>query len=414
MTSEWATKKTPEGYNARNWRHTSFCLYRLIGWTPMNTNERTLRDLDQTGRDQSATFGYKAKNYARGHPNRKVKLNYPYIQALIDLRLAKHAHDMLVKGILGKIEPDGRLHTTFNMQATETGRLSSSNPNLQNLPVPEKDDPMPARDIVGAPEGRVIIEADYSQVELRLLAHFSKDEGLLDVYRTGRDLHTELSIAIWGPEFTNYQRVRAKAVNFGIAYGRGAGSIAAEHDISEQEAEEMRQAWFRRFPQATVWLTKLHQAPLTGQTVISPFGRRRRFGVVSRENYHELKNQSANFPMQATGTDLTLYSAMRIQDQWERAGIDAHVVCLVHDAIVVECPEEIAQEVASQLRAMMEDTPRRILHPVIDFPVDIHIGRAWGTLKVQEMAETKKVVGTELFVGQASEESQKRARRLTS
>lgn len=410
MKSQWATKKRPEGFNPSNWRHTSFCLYRLIGWTPMNTNERTLRDLDQTGKDQSATFGYKAKNYARGHPNRKQKLNYAFIQALIDVRLAKHAYNMLVKGTRKYTEPDGRMHSTFNLQATETGRLSSTNPNLQNLPVPEADDALPARNVVGAPVGRVIMEADYSQVELRLLAHFSQDPGLIEVYREGRDLHTELSIAIWGERtfdadghqvsgYTNYQRVRAKAVNFGIAYGRGAGSIAAEHDIPIEEAEEMRQAWFKRFAKAAEWLDELHKSPLKGRTVVSPFGRRRRFGVVSRDNYHELRNQSANFPMQSTASDLTLFSGMRLQDKWDREGRDAHVVCLVHDALVIECPEEDAAEVAAQVKQIMEDTPQRVLKPSIEFPVDVHIGRAWGTLKLEEMTITKttKAVGTKVF-----------------
>lgn len=416
MASRWATKKVPDVYLAQNWRHTSFMLEKLIGWVPMNTNERTLRDLDQTGKDQSATFGYKAKNYARGHPNRKVVLNYPYIQALIDVRLTKHAYGMLVKNIWKYVEPDGRIHTTFNLQATETGRLSSTAPNLQNLPVPEKGDPKPARNIVGAAPGNVIIEADYSQVELRILAHWSDDDNLLNVYREGRDLHTELSIAIWGPGFTNYQRVRAKAVNFGIAYGRGAGSIAAEHDIPIEEAEVMRQAWFDHFPKAAAWLAELHWAPFSGKgrTIITPFGRRRRFGVVSRENHSDLKNQSANFPMQAVGTDLTLLSAMRIQAKWDREGTNAHIVCLVHDALVAECPEEIQTKVAQELADMMADTPQRVLLPKIDFPVDVHIGHAWGTLKTEELESTKKVVGTSNVFGKAvSEESQARARRLT-
>lgn len=416
MASRWATKKRPEVYLAQNWRHTSFILEKLIGWVPMNTNERTLRDLDQTGKDQSATFGYKAKNYARGHPNRKVKLNYPYIQALIDVRLGKHAYGMLVKNIWKYIEPDGRIHTTFNLQATETGRLSSTAPNLQNLPVPEKDDPKPARNIVGAPPGKVLIEADYSQLELRILAHFSDDDNLLNVYLEGRDLHTELSIAIWGPGFTNYQRVRAKAVNFGIAYGRGAGSIAAEHDIPEAEAEEMRQAWFDHFPKAAAWLQELHAAPFSGKgrTIVTPFGRRRRFGVISKENHSDLKNQSANFPMQSNGTDLTLLSAMRIQDKWDREGTNAHIVCLVHDALVAECPEEIKDKVSDELAEMMRDTPKRILVPKIDFPVDIHIGREWGSMKTEELSVTKKVVGTDNVFGKAvSEKSQERARRLT-
>lgn len=407
MASRWATKKVPTGYNPNYWAHTAFLLYRLIGWTPMNVNERTLRDLDQTGKDQSATFGYKAKNYARGHPNRKIKLNFPYIQALIDYRLAAHAYRMMVTGIRKNTEPDGRLHTTFNLQATETGRLSSTGPNLQNLPVPEKDDPNPYRNIVGSPPGRVLIEADYSQVELRLLAHFSNDSTLIQVYKDGRDLHTELSIAIWGDRefdaegkqiagYTNYQRVRAKAVNFGIAYGRGAGSIAAEHDIPEADAEEMRQAWFAQFPQAAAWLRQLQQAPLTGRTIISKFGRRRRFGMVSRDNLHELANQSTNFPMQSHGTDLTLLSAMRIQQKWDREGTDAHIVCLVHDALVAECPAEIAEQTVLELKAMMEDTPMRILRPPIDFPVDVHTGTVWGTMKTEEMADTKITKGKDV------------------
>lgn len=416
MRSPWATQKRPDGYMPRNWRHTTFVLYRLIGWTPMNTNERTLRDLDQTGRDQSATFGYKAKNYARGHPNRKQQLNYSFIQALIDVRLATHAYGMLVEGTRKNMEPDGRLHTSFNLQATETGRLSSTGPNLQNLPVPEPDDERPRRNIVGVPPGYDLIEADYSQVELRLLAHYSNDEELIQVYLDGRDLHTELSIAIWGDKtfdaegrqtggYTNYQRVRAKAVNFGIAYGRGAGSIAAEHDIPEEEAKVMRDAWFARFPQATTWLRELQDKVLTGQTVITPFGRRRRFGLVSQENRVGLQNQATNFPMQGTGTDLTLLSAMRIQEKWDKSGLDAHVICLVHDAIVVEAHESVSARASDELKEIMEDTPKRVLRPRIAFPVDIHVGKAWGSLKFEEMTtakEAKTVAGTFGKAGVAS------------
>jgi len=411
MKSKWATKKTPDDYNARNWRHTSFCLYRLIGWVPMNTNERTLRDLDQTGKDQSATFGYKAKNYARGHPNRKIQLNFPFIQSLIDVRLSKHMYSMLINGVRRFLEPDGRIHSIFNLHSTETGRLSSTSPNLQNLPVPEKDEVRHSRDIVGAPDGRVIMEADYGQVELRLLAHFSKDEALIEIYREGRDLHTELSIAIWGDRvfdengvqiggYTNYQRVRAKAVNFGIAYGRGAGSIAAEHDMPIEEAQEMRSAWLKRFPDAAKWLDVLHHSVLTGRTVISPFGRRRRFGAISRENYVGLSNEAANFPMQSTASDLTLYSAMRAQAYWDRVGIDAHVVCLVHDAVVVECPETEAEARRAELVSYMMDTPHRVLGTEIEFPVDVHTGKAWGTLKFEEMVlstKATKTVGKAVF-----------------
>lgn len=408
MQSPWATKKVPDGYNAGNYRHTTFVLYRLLGWIPMNTNERTLRDLDQTGKDQSAVFGYKAKNYARGHPNRKQQLNFPFIQALIDVRLASHAYSMLVAGTRKNLEPDGRLHTSFNLQATETGRLSSTGPNLQNLPVPEPDDERPARNIVAAAPGMDLLEADYSQVELRLLAHFSDDDNLLQVYRDERDLHTELSIAIWGDVvldaqgkqiggYTKYQRVRAKAVNFGIAYGRGAGSIAAEHDIPEEEAEEMRQAWFAQFPKAAKWLEFLHTSPSTGRTVITVFGRRRRFGVLSRDNYHDLKNQSANFPMQSTASDLTLLSGMRIQEKWLQSGLEARVICLVHDAIVVEATKAASAQAADELKVIMEDTPRRILQPKIAFPVEIHTGHAWGTLKFEEMAGAAKAGKADTF-----------------
>lgn len=318
-----------------------------------------------------------------GREDRSAQARNPIIQALLTYRTANKMMKTFGIGLQKRVEPDGRIHTSFLLHGTETGRLSSRQPNLQNIPTPRKREPVAIRASFAAPAGYTFIEFDYSQIELRLLAHFSKDPWLLDVYKSGRDLHDEVSIAMYGEDFTEDQRMRAKAVNFGIAYGRGADSIADEYGISVEEGQRIIDEWRGRMPMAAAFIRQTRQAVVKGRTMTSVFGRRRRFGVITRDNLNLLQNEGSNFMTQSTASDLTLRAAMAIQRGIDKRGWDAHVLNLVHDSILLECRLEDADEIMQFCKSTMERVPQQILKPAggLVFEASGKVARNWAELK---------------------------------
>lgn len=267
-----------------------------------------------------------------------------------------------------------RVHTTFKLHASTTGRLSSSEPNIQNIP----RDPRWRRMYRSKP-GYVLIESDYNSAELRMLAALSGDEFLTGVFLDGeRNLHDEVSVAMYGENFTRDQRIRAKAINFGIPYGRKAGSVAEEFDMPGIEAQRLINAWFARAPGAAKFLKFCSSAPLRGQTLITVFGRKRRPGIVSQERVEGLQNEFANFNMQSPISDFTLHSAIELDPQLE--SYDAGIVNLVHDSLVIECPEDpqVVYQVATLVRSVMQEVPTYWIDTPIQFITDLKVGTNWG------------------------------------
>lgn len=318
-----------------------------------------------------------------GREDRSAQARHPIIQSLLTYRTASKMLKTFGMGLLNRVEPDGRIHTSYLLHGTETGRLSSRQPNLQNIPTPRKREPVAIRASFAAQPGYVFIEFDYSQIELRLLAHFSKDQFLLGVYKDERDLHTEVAIAMYGEEYTEDERMRAKAVNFGIAYGRGADSIADEYGITVEEGQRIIDEWRGRMPQAAAFIRQTRQAVIRGRTMTSVFGRRRRFGVITRDNLNLLQNEGSNFMTQSTASDLTLRSAMAIQRGIEKRGWDAHVLNLVHDSILIEARLDQADEIMEFAKATMERVPAQILKPEggLVFAASGKMARNWSELK---------------------------------
>jgi DNA polymerase-1 len=306
----------------------------------------------------------------------------PFVTALLAYRATAKALSTYAYGIGDAADAsDGRVHSTYLIHGTTTGRLSSRNPNMQNMPrVTSGRWGKMIRDVFQAAPGNQLLEFDYSQAELRVLAFLSQDEGLIDIYRRGLDLHDEVATAIFGSGFTKEQRVRAKFVNFGIAYGRGGESLAQEFKISRAEGSEMVRAWFARFPQAHVYLKAQRQAVVDGRTLVTPLGRRRRFGVVTRESLITMQNEAANFAIQSTASDLTLLAAMSAQPRLREMG--GSVINLIHDSILVEAPKLVpVDKVAAVVRGTMEAVPRRVLGTEIPFESSMATGSVWGSLE---------------------------------
>lgn len=275
----------------------------------------------------------------------------------------------------------GIIHTVYKLHVTPTGRLSSTEPNLQNIPREAR-----YRRMYRARKGYVLLEGDYNSAELRMLAALSGDRFLTGVFLDDkRNLHDEVSIAMYGKDFTQDQRIRAKAINFGIPYGRDAFSIGIEFDISIREAQRLIDAWFVRAPEARAFLDLSAKAAFEGKSLITIFGRKRRPGVVSPERLDGLQNEFKNFHMQSPISDFTLHSAMEMEHELRRW--DAHTVNLIHDATLTEVPDhpEAIRECAKIIKRTMEDVPTRWITTPIRFAVDLKRGTHWGLGKKYEV-----------------------------
>lgn len=301
---------------------------------------------------------------------------HPAVNAIKQLRsLTKMLSTYVVA--IEKRAINGRIHTTFKLHITPTGRLSSSEPNIQNIPRGPRWKRMYA-----AKRGYKFVEADYNTAELRALAALSKDQALTEIFLDDkRNLHDEVSLEMYGPGFTEDQRIRAKAINFGIPYGREAFSIAVEFDMDPMEAQRLIDAWLARFPGAAAFLSWARSRPLHNEPLISVFGRKRRPGIVSAERLHGLQNEFANFSMQTIISDFNIHSAIRMRNDLRKCG--AHICNLVHDSALTECPDKdpIIRDVGEIMQYYMQETPKKWIDTPITFKVDLKTGTHWGLLQ---------------------------------
>jgi len=304
---------------------------------------------------------------------------HPAIPKLLELRTTNKMKSTYVDGMLKRRNNDGRVRSSFLLFGTKTGRLSSRNPNLQNIP---RDSSIKA--IFCAEPENVLIEADYKGAELRVLAYLSDDDFLKGVFKEGRDLHDEVARFLFGENFTKEQRVKAKNVNFGIAYGRTAYTISQEYNVPLIEAQAMLEEWFSRAPGARKYLLQCDADAENGVVLTTPFGRKRRFGLISKENIKDLRNEARNFRIQSIASDLTLISARNMEKGLRELG--AKIVNLVHDNIVVEVDDNTAKikEVMKIMKDVMEEVPEYTLRTDVPFGVDFKVGSVWGKLKEVE------------------------------
>lgn len=300
---------------------------------------------------------------------------HPVVKAIRKYRRIAKVLGTYINPIEEHIGADGRIHSTYNIGGSRTGRLASSEPNVQNIPREGR-----IRRMYCAPKGRELTEGDYNTAELRALAAISRDVFLTEVFLDDkRNLHDEVSVSMYGPNWTPDQRIRAKAINFGIPYGREAFSIAAEFDITTTEAQRLIDAWLARAPEAAAFLEKCKNAPSKGQTLISVFGRKCRPGVVSFETLHAMQNEFRNFFMQSTISDFDLTAAQEME--YDLAKLDSFVINPVHDSLLVENPPEARNEVVAVMKHHMEGVPKRYIKTPIIFSVDFKHGQYWGLLK---------------------------------
>jgi len=304
-------------------------------------------------------------------------IQVPVVRAVLDYRGYAKMIGTYCDGMLQRMEPDGRVHPTFLIHGTENGRLSSKNPSGQNIP--RVTDPQ--RNVKAnfyAPPGNLLLEADYSQAELRCLAWLSGDRFLTQCFVEGRNFHNEMSLQIFGPNYTYEQRETSKFVTFGMIYGRTAKPIAEELHISIREAQELIDRWFARCPDAKRYLEECKNAVTQHGVLQSRFGRKRRFNLVTSEGLHHMQNEAMNFPLASHASDFDLITGITVQPYLEEHG--ASIINLVHDSLVIEVPQAYAQEVADYVATTMESVPYTTLGCEVPFVAECKVGTHWGEL----------------------------------
>jgi DNA polymerase-1 len=292
--------------------------------------------------------------------------------------LSKQA-DTYITGLIERAidDPDGRIYTDLLLHGTTSGRLSSRNPNLQNITRTKPGLP-DIRRLFLPSTGRVIVQSDYSQAELRCIAQFSQDKELLRIYNEDLDLHSVAASRFYGESFTSEQRSRAKNMNFGVAYGQGAATFQEKHEIPEREAQEFIDWWWTYFKGVSRWKQEVIKEMRTGR-VASPYGRQRRFHLLTKENFNASVREAVNFVPQSTGGDLTLRSVILLAREidWKKAAI----VLTVHDNIIGDVKENYVDEYKTVCEQIMVTRAKDELGWEIPFKIELGVGPSWGEAK---------------------------------
>ncbi len=279
---------------------------------------------------------------------------------------------------LAKSDEQHRIYTSFLQTGTATGRLSSKEPNLQNIPT-HSELGRKVREAFVAKNGYKLLSIDYSQIELRLLAHFSKDKALLDSFNQGLDIHMATAIKLFGEEEASAKRSYAKSVNFGILYGMGAKKLSDELGISSKEAKEIIIAYFENFPTIKSYLEKIQDDVKTIGYVETILKRRRIFDYENATGMQKaaFMRESVNTVFQGSAADLIKLSMLKIELFMKEEQIDGAMLLQIHDELIFEIKEEIVEEIAPKLKHIMSN----IMELDVPLECSVNIGSSWGELK---------------------------------
>ena len=304
--------------------------------------------------------------------------DYPLVEDILQYRAYQKLNSTYVEGLLKVIGEDGRIHTTFNQTEARTGRLSSDNPNLQNIPIRTELGSQLRAYFIAKP-GCVLVDADYSQIELRILAHVTGDEHMQQAFRSGQDIHRSTAARIYGiPQGEVTPRVRsgAKAINFGIMYGKGAYSLSKDIGVTVKEADAFLKNYLAAFPSVSSYMDKTIADARANGYVSTLFGRRRALPELN-SNSHNIRasgeRMARNTPIQGTAADVIKLAMVRVWKRLRDDKMESRLILTVHDELIVEAPEAEAEKAAQILREEMEGC----VHYAVPLSTDVHTGKNW-------------------------------------
>ena len=289
----------------------------------------------------------------------KLRGSHPIIQEILDYRQLTKLKSTYVDGLGKVIGPDGRIHTCFQNTVTATGRLSSTEPNLQNIPI-RTELGAQLRKMFVAPAGRVLVDADYSQIELRLLACMAGDQAMIDGFNSGEDIHRITASQVFGvpqSEVTPQMRRSAKAVNFGIVYGISPFSLSQDIGVTVAQAKEYMEKYFQHYSGVRAYMDGVVARAKADGYVTTLFARRRWVPELKSSNFNTRsfgERVALNAPIQGTAADVIKAAMIRVRDRLLAQGLKGRLVLQVHDELIVECPQEEAEAVQRLVKEEME------------------------------------------------------------
>lgn len=307
-----------------------------------------------------------------------LKYDHPVVEMVLQYRTLSKLNSTYCEGLLKVIEDDGRIHSSFNQTETRTGRISSTEPNLQNIPV-RTELGREMRRFFCAKDGWTLVDADYSQIELRVLAHISQDKNMIEAFKNNEDIHAITASQVFGMPLdmvTPIMRSRAKAVNFGIVYGIGAFSLAKDIGVSNKEASSYIKNYLAHYSGVDEYMKNtVEKAKLDGY-VETMFGRRRYLPELSSSK-HTLRafgeRVARNMPIQGTAADIIKIAMIKVNERIKKEGLKARLILQVHDELIVEAPQDESMRVAMLLQEEMENA----VTLSVPLTADAAIGKSW-------------------------------------
>lgn len=302
----------------------------------------------------------------------------PIVSCVLEYRFLTKLDSTFVEGLLKQREPDGRVHTRFMQCVTATGRISSVDPNLQNIPV-RTPEGRQIRKAITAGEGNVLVGADYSQIELRLLAHFSGDAAFIRAFNENEDIHARTAAEVFHvplEQVTPEQRSAAKAVNFGIVYGISDFGLAKNIGVGVKTASAYIRRYFDRYPGVEEYLKKSVERAKENGYAMTLFGRRRPLPELKSSNYNVRQfgeRVAMNMPIQGSAADIIKLAMIRVHSALREEGLKARLVLQIHDELIVDAPEEEAQRVAVLMQKCMEN----VVSLKVPLLAEAKIGKSW-------------------------------------
>ena len=307
-----------------------------------------------------------------------LRYDHPIVDMVLNYRALAKLNSTYCEGLLKVIADDGRIHSSFNQTETRTGRISSTEPNLQNIPV-RTELGREMRKFFCAEEGFVLVDADYSQIELRVLAHIANDENMIAAFNSGEDIHAITASQVFNMPLemvTPAMRRNAKAVNFGIVYGIGAFSLGKDIGVSTKEAKRYIDSYLTHYSGVDRYMERVTEQAKRDGYVETMFGRRRYLPELS-SGKHMLKafgeRVARNMPIQGTAADIIKIARVRVDERLKRENLRARLILQVHDELIVEAPEKESEQVRQLLQEEMESAVKLS----VPLTADAAVGKTW-------------------------------------
>lgn len=360
-------RETGEPFNLNSPQQLSQALFERLRIEPPDRTQKTASGFYSTSADVLESL--------RG--------KHPVVDRVLEFRELSKLKSTYLDALPAQVNPStGRVHTSFNQTGSVTGRIASSDPNLQNIPIRSELGRQVRRAFIAA-RGMRLVGVDYSQIELRIVAHMANDEAMLEAFRAGQDIHAATAAAIYGvpiEQVTGDQRRRAKGVNFGLIYGMSAFGLTRYADLTLAEAEDFVKAYFAQFPGVKSYLDGMRRQAAEQGYVETLLGRRRYFPGLKTASFNQRsreEREAINAPIQGTAADIMKIAMLRVPEALRSAGLSGRMILQVHDELVLECPEAEVHETVGLVRKMMgEAFPLKA-----PLTTEARVGPDWGTME---------------------------------